>query len=1126
MPTTKASGSPPPTASRPLGLRLGMAALGLLLLLGLHWFLLLGSHDEQRRQADAELHQRATQMVSALTLQIETLVGSLDYMAHSLASTWSLERATFIRAAGNVEQALPPGALLQIAVADSTGQLVYSNLSNTAPLLSIADREHFQIHQQNKQPELFISRPVLGRLSGQWTLQFSRPILEQGKFRGVVVLSVSPEYLAGTLRSFLPQNGDAISLLHRDGTYLTRSARIQEVLGQRAPLSDDLLLDLQRRGGHFDLVAPVDNTARHYVWQRTSRYPLMVVLGLESHTAERSIDYAIAASRDRNLLITLLILLGAGLVGWSLLRKQRHLQNLSETGERLQLALQGGNLSLWDWDLARQRLTCDEHFASTIGCDQRALSSSPNLVRERVHPDDIAAVQGALTEQLRGNSAYFESEHRLRHEDGHWLWVQVRGRVVERNAEGRALRMVGTLLDISQRKQAEYLQAELQERLAKLTAQVPGVVFQFLLRPDGTACFPYASPGLLDIYRVSPEEAARDAASVFAVLHPDDRERIQRSILRSAEELSLWSERYRICAADGGERWVLGHSKPERQPDGSTLWHGYIHDITEEHSIACALRASEERLRMTVAAVRDGLWEWDLCDDQLNWDSRCAEILGHADLAHLDSLDALLERIHPSDRDSTLQQIQLQSSSRQHFSVEFRLQAAGGDWLWVACRGQVMNWQDGSPRRLLGTLSDIHERVTQDQLRRALLEQSAAAIFLAAPNRCIHYANARALEIFGRGKRGFAGVSFRELHVDEGSYRAFGSYYLELRSHGQIRLEYPLCDGHGQTRWFDLHGSLLDPDQPDGDVIWTMIDITERRQATRALAAERSRLDAIVEHFPGGVLVEDQEGLIALANRSLSQQLNLPLEAHELVGLPLAELPALACEPALDWLGNTAGILESCELSGADTRILEVDRLPISGNGRPLGHLWLLRDITERKQREMQLEVLAATDELTGLPNRRAFLTHLDQAVADRYVGFSEPGVVLMIDIDYFKKINDTYGHAVGDQVLQYMAQLLQNTLRRGDIAGRLGGEEFAVLLPDTPLENGRALAERLRRALADNPADTDAGPLAVTASIGLSQLDDCDSQGLLRRADEALYAAKHAGRNRVLVWQEAGQPA
>ncbi len=1121
MPTSTASGSRPPPTPRQQALRLAAVAVLLLVVLAVHWLLLLRSWEQQRQQADRELHQRAEQMVGALTRQVDTLVGSLDYMAAGLASAWSEQRPRFDRATREVEQSLPPGALLQIAIADTRGQVIYSSLGASAGQLSIADREHFQVHLRNARPQLFISQPLLGRLSGRWSIQFSRPILREGRFDGVIVLSISPEYLAENLRSFLPQDGDAISLLRQDGSYLTRSSRLPDVLGTRLPPSLDFYHDEQRARGHFDGVAPVDGMQRHYVWQRTVHHPLLVVLGLDRSSAAHGIDHTIAASFERNLALSLLILFGAGAGGWALRRKQRHLHGLRETGERLQLALQGGNLSLWDWDLAGDRLTFDGHFAQTLGYAPDELPTHPSVVTSRIHADDRAALRDCLIAHLKGDSGHFESEHRLQHRDGHWLWVQARGRVMRRDADGRALRVVGTLLDIGPRKQAEQAQAELQARLGKLAEQVPGVIFQFLLRPDGSACFPYASPSLVDMHQVTPAEAAADAAPIFASLHPDDVERIQRSIQRSAEELSLWSERYRVIGADGRERWMEGHSKPERQADGSILWHGHTRDVTEEQATARALRASEERLRMTVAAVRDGLWEWDLYGDRLSWDARCAEILGHADLAHLDSLPALLTHIHPADRDQVLLQIQQQSATRQHFSVEFRLPAAGGEWLWVASRGRVMDWQGRWPRRMLGTLSDIHERVSQDQLRRALLEQSAAAIFLAAPNRCIHYANARAQEIFGQGTRSFVGSSFRALHLDDATYQAFGAYYQELRSCGQLRLEHPLRDGRGQVRWFDLHGSLLDLDQPEGDVIWTMIDITEQRLATQALAAERSRLTAIVDHFPGGVLVEDQDGCIVLANRSLNQLFNLPLSPDELVGVARAQLPELCAEPALDWLGEPCGILESCELSGPDTRILEVDRLPISSASRSLGHLWLLRDITERKQREMQLEVLAATDELTGLPNRRAFLTHLDQAVADRYVGFSEPGVVLMLDIDYFKKINDTYGHAVGDQVLQHMAHLLQTSLRRGDIAGRLGGEEFAVLLPDTPLENGLGLAERLRRTLAENPAATDAGALNISASIGVSQLDDCDSHGLLRRADEALYVAKHAGRNRVQLWQE-----
>jgi diguanylate cyclase (GGDEF)-like protein len=166
-------------------------------------------------------------------------------------------------------------------------------------------------------------------------------------------------------------------------------------------------------------------------------------------------------------------------------------------------------------------------------------------------------------------------------------------------------------------------------------------------------------------------------------------------------------------------------------------------------------------------------------------------------------------------------------------------------------------------------------------------------------------------------------------------------------------------------------------------------------------------------------------------------------------------------------------------------------------------------------------------DTLTGIANRRVFATELTRQLARdrRYGGDSS---LLMIDLDDFKGINDTLGHAVGDLVLQAVANLLSERLRETDLAARLGGDEFAVLLPGTPREGGEILAIDLVHALRE--LDVDAGDgkeVAVTASVGVacsSEIpDDMDDDGLLAAADIAMYNAKRTGRNRHAVHQDAG---
>ncbi|MGX6601006.1 diguanylate cyclase [Micromonosporaceae bacterium Da 78-11] len=165
-----------------------------------------------------------------------------------------------------------------------------------------------------------------------------------------------------------------------------------------------------------------------------------------------------------------------------------------------------------------------------------------------------------------------------------------------------------------------------------------------------------------------------------------------------------------------------------------------------------------------------------------------------------------------------------------------------------------------------------------------------------------------------------------------------------------------------------------------------------------------------------------------------------------------------------------------------------------------------------------QVESLASRDGLTGLYNRR----HFAGLATDR---LAQPGATaaIMADIDFFKKINDTHGHGVGDQVIQTVAHRLAAALREGDVICRYGGEEFAVLLPDTSDEQANLVARRLHAAVTTDPVDTDAGPLSVTVSIGLAEpAQHAKLEVLLNRADAALYDAKRSGRNRVV---SAGSP-
>jgi len=308
-------------------------------------------------------------------------------------------------------------------------------------------------------------------------------------------------------------------------------------------------------------------------------------------------------------------------------------------------------------------------------------------------------------------------------------------------------------------------------------------------------------------------------------------------------------------------------------------------------------------------------------------------------------------------------------------------------------------------------------------------------------------------------------------------------------------------------------------------------DITEDRAIRADLLTTQARLYAVIANLSGGVMVEDDGGRIVLINETFCANFSLATRAEALLGTTRARIAeAMAAELTRPerFDARMAELLSlgkpstGEEIAMADGRTLECDYAPVQAAGRTLGHLWFFRDITERKEKELEMFRLATTDALTGVHNRRYFLEQLGQALS-RMTRFREPATLLMTDLDHFKHVNDVHGHAAGDAVLRHFAAITRATLRKIDFVGRLGGEEFAIFLPGSDAAGALETAERLRSRLAESPAQTPVGPILVTVSIGVTQVTDYDltPDPLLSRADHALYAAKAAGRNRVELFTQ-----
>ena len=197
---------------------------------------------------------------------------------------------------------------------------------------------------------------------------------------------------------------------------------------------------------------------------------------------------------------------------------------------------------------------------------------------------------------------------------------------------------------------------------------------------------------------------------------------------------------------------------------------------------------------------------------------------------------------------------------------------------------------------------------------------------------------------------------------------------------------------------------------------------------------------------------------------------------------------------------------------------MDINIVPIFNEQGQLAYFAAIeRDLTEHKMLQSRLEILASTDALTGLPNRQAFTGKANKEFS-RSNRYSRPLSLVMIDVDHFKSINDQYGHAAGDHVLTNVGRILGDGLRDSDVLARIGGEEFVLLLPDTPMINAEYVAERMRLGLEATAIKYQDQELNITASFGVAAISPKDEtlEQMLARADQAMYEAKNKGRNRV----------
>lgn len=261
-----------------------------------------------------------------------------------------------------------------------------------------------------------------------------------------------------------------------------------------------------------------------------------------------------------------------------------------EEARKLSLAIAGSGTGVWDRNVVTGEITYSPGWKALLGYSESELTTRIEDAYTRLHPDDLDFVRAAMQDHFDGKTESYEVEHRIRCKDGSYKWICSRGKVVSRDASGKALRMMGTTTDISAvRTLAERLKLTA-DLVVNLTDAVPGLVFQCHAVPGSGARFSYVSAGIRDMFELTAEEVCASATAIERRIHPEDLPAYRASLQQAAAALTRWHLEFRVCLPRQGVRWRQGDASPGREGDNGVVWHGFVTDITDRKRAELELR--------------------------------------------------------------------------------------------------------------------------------------------------------------------------------------------------------------------------------------------------------------------------------------------------------------------------------------------------------------------------------------------------------------------------------------------------------------------------------------------------------------------------------------------------------
>jgi diguanylate cyclase (GGDEF)-like protein/PAS domain S-box-containing protein len=631
--------------------------------------------------------------------------------------------------------------------------------------------------------------------------------------------------------------------------------------------------------------------------------------------------------------------------------------------------------------------------------------------------------------------------------------------------------------------------------------------------------------------------------SVETFMHPGDVAAFSLTERLLAGEISTGQVDQRFVRRDGTVVWLRVSCSLVRDPAGKPdFFVAQCEDVTEAKAVEHALARERRWLTESQAAGRIGTWELDLETGEMRWSHEQFNVYGVDPDGPVPGLDELIGLIHEDDRVGMIESLRHNLASGEDFIDEYRIRhpRLGVRALLVRGRYLPRDLELGRPARMAGTTLDVTAERTAEAARHrdegalrllaTIVQQSEDAIIVCGADGLIGQWNDGAQRLYGYTAAEAIGRTVSFLAPADREHEGERLIRAALAGEPVRGLHTVRCRRDGSLVQVSLTVTpIIGGDGAPMGVSATARDITEQVVARQRLLNNERQMD-------------EAQALAKVGSWDWDLSLDRPTWSSELArlyGYDAGHVPELSDLVARVHLEDRERVWRSIHAARAGVSNEEEYRI-VSASGEirfmlgrhrtgtnrqgTVTHVYgAVQDVTERKRYEADLERLATQDSLTGLPNRRTFEERLGMELC-RARREGRALSLALIDIDSFKRINDTLGHQAGDMVLEQTGAEFARQVRRHELIARVGGEEFAWILPGADPIGAHIAVERLRSAI----ASTDFGEAGqVTLSAGISTLEaEMDAETFYRCADMALLAAKSSGRNRVHTSDGAGVPA